>query len=94
MPRTEYLLLLLAGLFLLVLNSILCESLPISGRKGRSSRRRHSGRLLGRPNPGKCVRRPKQILDKASGHYYFFSDDTKYKVRINQIRAIISRTLS
>ncbi len=41
---------------------------------------RHSGRLLGRPNPIKCARRPRTVKDGSSGHYYFFSDDTNYRV--------------
>ncbi len=44
-------------------------------------RRRHSGRLLGRPSPIKCARRPRTVKDGGTGHYYFFSDDTNYRVR-------------
>jgi hypothetical protein len=47
-----------------------------NGRK----RPRHSGRLLGRPDPFKCSRRPRQYQDRTSGHYYFFSEDTNFKV--------------
>lgn len=47
--------------------------------KSRSNARRHSGRLLGRPNTIKCARRPRSLLSKDNGHYYFFSVDTKYK---------------
>ena len=53
-----------------------------SGMTKQRSRPRHSGRLLGRPNPIKCARRPRTVLDKGSGHYYFFSDDTRYRVRV------------
>lgn len=44
-----------------------------------SGRIRHSGRLLARPNPIKCSRRPRQLIDKGTGHYYFFSDNTQFK---------------
>ncbi len=50
------------------------------------TRRRHSGRLLARPNPVKCARRPRTVLDKHEGHYYFFSDDTNYRVRPSKQR--------
>jgi len=46
----------------------------------RKTRRRHSGRLLGRPNPVLCARRPRTVRDMDSGHFYFFSDDTNYRV--------------
>lgn len=49
----------------------------ISSEEG--GRVRHSGRLLGRPNPVKCSRRPKQFIDKKSGHYYFISEGTTFK---------------
>ena len=41
---------------------------------------RHSGRLLGRPNAIKCSRRPRQLKDARSGHYYFISEATNFKV--------------
>ena len=41
---------------------------------------RHSGRLLGRPNAIKCSRRPRQLKDSRSGHYYFISEATNFKV--------------
>jgi len=40
---------------------------------------RHSGRLLGRPDPIKCSRRPRQLKDSTSGHYYFISETTNFK---------------
>lgn len=40
---------------------------------------RHSGRLLGRPNAIKCSRRPRQLKDSRSGHYYFISEATNFK---------------
>ena len=43
----------------------------------KRKRVRHSGRLLGRPNPSKCSRRPKQLSH--SGHFYFVSEDTSFK---------------
>jgi len=45
------------------------------GRK----RIRHSGRLLGRPDPIKCSRRPRQLKEASSGHYYFVSETTNFK---------------
>ena len=48
--------------------------------KRRRKRLRTSGRLLGRPNPIKCSRRPKQLVDNNSGHYYFLSEDSNFKV--------------
>ena len=55
--------------------------------KRRRKRLRTSGRLLGRPNPIKCSRRPKQLVDNNSGHYYFLSEDSNFKVRLSlQIR--------
>ena len=52
------------------------KSAPQKKRK----RVRTSGRLLGRPNPMKCSRRPKQLVDNNSGHYYFLSEDSNFKV--------------
>ena len=63
--------------------SIIYFQSGMAKQRTSSSKRplRHSGRLLGRPNPIKCARRPRTVLDKGSGHYYFFSDDTRYRVR-------------
>ena len=46
----------------------------------KRKRFRTSGRLLGRPNPIKCSRRPRQLIDSNSGHYYFLSEDSNFKV--------------
>ena len=46
------------------------------------ARVRHSGRLLARPNPVKCSRRPKHLQEKATGHYYFVSEASNFKVRL------------
>ena len=57
------------------------NSLPTKTSKSRKRKRlRTSGRLLGRPNPIKCSRRPKQLVDNNSGHYYFLSEDSNFKV--------------
>ena len=50
--------------------------------KRKRKKFRTSGRLLGRPNPIKCSRRPKQLVDNNSGHYYFLSEDSNFKVNI------------
>ena len=42
-----------------------------SQTKKKKKRLRHSGRLLGRPNPSKCSRRPKQMSH--GSHNYFLS---------------------
>jgi len=47
--------------------------------KRKRKKFRTSGRLLGRPNPIKCSRRPKQLVDNNSGHYYFLSEDSNFK---------------
>ena len=52
------------------------------GRK----RIRHSGRLLGRPDPIKCSRRPRQLKEASSGHYYFVSETTNFKVSPKTIK--------
>ena len=58
-------------------------SLPTKSSSTRKRKRlRTSGRLLGRPNPIKCSRRPKQLVDNNSGHYYFLSEDSNFKVRL------------
>ena len=58
-------------------------SLPTKSSSTRKRKRlRTSGRLLGRPNPIKCSRRPKQLVDNNSGHYYFLSEDSNFKVKI------------
>ena len=58
-------------------------SLPTKTSSTRKRKRlRTSGRLLGRPNPIKCSRRPKQLVDNNSGHYYFLSEDSNFKVRL------------
>ena len=51
-----------------------------SAPRKKRKRVRTSGRLLGRPNPMKCSRRPKQLVDNNSGHYYFLSEDSNFKV--------------
>ena len=51
-----------------------------SAERKKRKRVRTSGRLLGRPNPMKCSRRPKQLVDNNSGHYYFLSEDSNFKV--------------
>ena len=57
------------------------SSLPTKSPTLKKRRRlRTSGRLLGRPNPIKCSRRPKQLVDSNSGHYYFLSEDSNFKV--------------
>ena len=48
--------------------------------KKKRKRFRTSGRLIGRPNPIKCSRRPKQLVDDKNGHYYFLSEDSNFKV--------------
>ena len=50
--------------------------------KRKRKKFRTSGRLLGRPNPIKCSRRPKQLVDNNSGHYYFLSEDSNFKVNM------------
>ena len=56
-------------------------ALPTKTSSTRKRKRlRTSGRLLGRPNPIKCSRRPKQLVDNNSGHYYFLSEDSNFKV--------------
>ena len=46
---------------------------------------RHSGRLLGRPDPIKCSRRPRQLKEPSTGHYYLISEATNFKVSLNFI---------
>ena len=41
---------------------------------------RHSGRLLARPNPVKCSRRPQHLQEKSTGHNYFISEASNFKV--------------
>ena len=41
---------------------------------------RHSGRLLARPNPVKCSRRPRHLQEKSTGHNYFISEASNFKV--------------
>ena len=48
---------------------------PTTANLVKSRRRpRHSGRLLGRPKPAMCTRRPKQFVHE--GHAYFLSEDS------------------
>ena len=69
---------------LFALSTVLARSEARIGSEDSGSsakkRPRHSGRLLGRPDPLKCSRRPRQYQDRTSGHYYFFSEDTSFKV--------------
>lgn len=51
----------------------------LSLARAANKRIRHSGRLLSRPNPVKCSRRPKQFQDRKSGHFYFASENTNFK---------------
>ena len=61
-------------------------ALPTKTSSTRKRKRlRTSGRLLGRPNPIKCSRRPKQLVDNNSGHYYFLSEDSNFKVNFHLI---------
>jgi len=46
-------------------------------KKKKVKRLRHSGRLLGRPNPSKCSRRPKQLSH--GSHNYFLSEDSGFR---------------
>ena len=65
------------------------SSLPTKKPPVRKRKRlRTSGRLLGRPNPIKCSRRPKQLVDSNSGHYYFLSEDSNFKV--NALKYLIT----
>ena len=52
------------------------------GQKRTPKRIRTSGRLLGRPDPVKCSRRPRQLQQSSSGHYYFISEETNFKVSL------------
>ena len=52
----------------------------VDGQKRTPKRIRTSGRLLGRPDPVKCSRRPRQLQQSSSGHYYFISEETNFKV--------------
>ena len=47
---------------------------PIANPVKSRRRPRHSGRLLGRPKPAMCTRRPKQFVHE--GHAYFLSEDS------------------
>jgi hypothetical protein len=67
---------------------LLAAFLPAPSLSRSGSRRRTSGRLLGKPNPIKCSRRPKQLIDTGTGHYYFISDDTKFKVKYKYCLAL------
>ncbi|CAB4068580.1 unnamed protein product [Lepeophtheirus salmonis] len=60
---------------------LLTDGAPPFIPKSRGGRRRlrTSGRLLAKPNPVKCSRRPRQLLDESTGHYYFFSEDSYFK---------------
>ena len=66
--------------------SILCTAtlfflLLAEGQKRK--RIRHSGRLLRQPDPIKCSRRPRQLKEASSGHNYFISENTKFKVSLS-----------
>ena len=54
----------------------------IAEARVNGGRVRHSGRLLARPNPVKCSRRPKHLHEKATGHYYFVSEASNFQVRL------------
>ena len=86
---------LLRQLFSFIFISALAFSIDakIDTDAGTSSKtrkvQRHSGRLLGKPDPVKCSRRPRQYQDRSSGHYYFFSEDTNLKAKKNTFFVIL-----
>jgi len=80
MPRNacRLLLCLLASIYF---QSTVSKTRIVAKRAIQSNpRRRHSGRLLGRPDPVLCARRPRTVRDGDTGHFYFFSEDTNYRV--------------